>query len=132
MKVLVCSICVSVHSFPTDGTWRVCDCKAAAGRWVDPQRGTVEFAEQVAGAAYFIGLHNHFLMSAMPPAYVYQRTDEAWRALHDETTQAPGYLFDRERRNCWACVVRPGASSDSKLLAEWPEELQIKRTTYAS
>jgi hypothetical protein len=101
--------------------------------WEDPQRGVARFAGQApiapqhpvtapsssAPYTFLIGLHNGFLQAAM--AGIVQ--DDDYRALHDRCTDAPNYHFDKSRKACWAIVLRPGMSNDTRVVTTAPAGL---------
>lgn len=80
-----------------------------AARWADELTGTVEVLAQNKSAVRFIGLHNKVLAATILTDIV---SNDAWQELHDVATNAPGYVFDKSRRNCWAAVLRMAETSD--------------------
>lgn len=93
-----------------DDQWQWCGdpCIHTAVRWRDSVRGLLEVTSfHGPEGVVVIGLHNGFIAAlATSPSH------EQWRSHHDRATDAPGYLFDKSVRNCWAVLVRPGESND--------------------
>lgn len=108
MKVLYCKKCGSIRDFGIEFT--PCACGNMEAKWTDPQRGTVKVRAKVMFYARIIGMNNRFLTESphglnLPP-------DEQARMRHEIATTAPGYLFDKSNRNCWAVIIQKGDSSD--------------------
>jgi hypothetical protein len=38
--------------------------------------------------------------------------------VHEQATDAPGYVFDKSRAGCWAVVVRVGITDDAAWAAD--------------
>lgn len=115
MKSLFCGKCFSFHSFGVDDTedqkhpWQYCDCRQMAARWKDPNFGTVEVLAQVPERAFIIGMNNNFLSWAIRGGRL---SNEDWQNAHARATVAPDHVFDAHKRNCWACIIRVGETSD--------------------
>jgi hypothetical protein len=120
-KAVLCVACNDIRSpsnkwnSTTDRPWRWCACEHVAVRWRDGHKGTLEVVslhgpEQIR----VIGLNNHFLRIAIGCGET--MTDDQWRDLHARQGDAPGYLFDSGKRDCWALVVRVGQSGDVFLM----------------
>jgi hypothetical protein len=121
-KAVLCVHCSDIVSpyraWQTDRSWRWCQCGHTGTRWRDGERGLLE----VTGLhgpddLRVIGLNNTFLAYAVatrPPSQG-GWTDAEWRDLHDACAEQVGahYLFHRDKRNCWALVVRQGESGDT-------------------
>lgn len=90
-------------------TWCAPPCSHTAVRWRDGHKGLLEVTSlHGEDGVAVLGLHNGMV------AGLTERPADAsfWRALHDRVTDAPGYLFDKPNRDCWAVLVRPGESND--------------------
>lgn len=90
-------------------TWCADPCLHTGVRWRDAATGLLEVTSlRGAGNVAVIGLHNSMFYGLMhgPHSSAY------WRDMHELVTDAPGHLFDRSRRNCWAVLIRPGQSND--------------------
>jgi hypothetical protein len=118
MKVLLCGKCFDIKAFTTEFT--ACKCGNVEVRWIDASRGTFEAKAKVKQRARVIGMNNSFLYKAfdLPQMGVTKpRSDTEWQAAHDQATNAPGYLFDKAHRACWAGIFEIGATSDGKWAA---------------
>lgn len=122
-KAALCTTCYDILSpyrdWETNRAWRWCQCDHIGVRWLDGARGLIEVTS-LHGPDYVrvIGIHNGFLAAAIK----HQRLlFEDWRRLHEESTEAVSsdYLFHRDKRNCWALVVRVGESGDVTYV-DWP------------
>ena len=78
-----------------------------SARWVDPNRGTVSVKATIRDKARILGLNNRMLQAS-----VGAHENECWKRMHDEVTTAHGYIFDKEMRNCWACILCVGETGD--------------------
>lgn len=113
-KAAMCTTCGQIvgprSRWETDREWTWCadPCAHTAVRWRDGAKGLLEVTSLHGpqGVAV-IGLHNGFIARLAADL-----DDAGWRNHHDRVTQAPGYLFDAERRNCWAVLTRVGQSND--------------------
>lgn len=115
-KAIVCGVCAEVvgptRQWQTDRSWRWCSCGHSAVRWRDGDRGLLEVvALHGPDDIRVLGLNNGFIEYAFKHPV---RDAEAWRTLHRLQAEmvGPGYLFHKDRRNCWALLVKPGESSD--------------------
>lgn len=89
-------------------TWCADPCAHSAVRWRDARAGLLEVTScHGESNVAVLGLHNAFVGMLASPL-----TDDQWRNVHDNVTHAPGYLFDKTKRSCWAVLVRPGESGD--------------------
>lgn len=113
-KAAMCLTCGQIIGprprWQEDRAWMWCadPCAHTAVRWRDGGKGHLEVtALHGEGDVAVIGLHNGFV------ACLADGLDHAgWRRAHERVTQAPGYLFDSSRRDCWAVLIRPGQSND--------------------
>lgn len=117
MKALICGVCVDIRALEPEGKWTICRCGNMQARWVDPNKGTVRVVAQDRSRAFILGMNNHFLLTAvrgLSQEYMVAAggQGEAWRKLHEEATEAPGYIFDKAKRACWACIVKVGETGD--------------------
>jgi len=121
VKALVCLKCSTIQSPNTDKSWTHCACGQSAIRWVNPERGTAEMWAVEPLYVRLLGLHNEILARPQIPGMPTPGGDEMWRHLHEVVcANADGYLFHKDRRNCWAVVTWPGESSDVTFRAEPP------------
>lgn len=89
-------------------TWCADPCSHSAVRWRDGAKGLLEVTSlHGPEGVVVIGMHNAFVgaLAAKPD-------HEGWRRVHDRVTTAPGYLFDKSMRDCWAVLTRVGQSND--------------------
>lgn len=117
MKALFCTICLDIRALDPEGGWTVCRCGNLQARWLDPDKGTVKVKAQDQNRARMIGFNNHYLIGAAKgPAHLDMVKAggqwEWWRQLHDQATHAPGYIFDKDKRACWATIVKVGETND--------------------
>lgn len=136
MKALLCGLCFDIRALEPTGKWTMCRCGNLEARWIDPQRGTVSVRAYDKSSARVIGFNNSFLTAAIQGPSHLDMVEagghwEAWRKLHDVATAAPGYIFDKSMRSCWACVVRVGETGDIKWEPEEkkPEEKKDETVT---
>jgi hypothetical protein len=126
MKVLLCGKCFDIRAFDPNGAWTVCRCGNVQARWLDPHRGTVRVKAKDPRTARIIGLNNSFLYNALDTATGRALTmNEDWRDAHDQATNAPGYVFDKSSRACWACIVEVGQTGD----ISWEPEVETETPT---
>lgn len=121
MKALVCLKCSTIRSPQTNQQWTHCDCGQSAIRWVDPTKGIAEMWAVEAFYVRLLGLHNEILCTPQIVGVPRTGGDASWRHLHEVVcANADGYLFHKDRRNCWAVVTWPGESTDVTFRAEPP------------
>ena len=119
MKVLLCTKCVDIRALDPAGGWTACRCGNTEARWLDPNAGTVRVRAKNKEFARILGLNNAFLLKAAE-GFTHQEMVEAggqweaWRKLHEECTHAPGFVFDKKFRACWACVMKVNETGDIK------------------
>lgn len=118
MKALLCLQCSDIRAPNPDKSPVACRCGNCGVRWDDPQRGRLKVWARNKSLVRVIGLHNDFLMAAADdgggpanPGPI-RKMDEYWKSVHEEVTNAPGYLFDKSKRACWACIIRVGETND--------------------
>jgi hypothetical protein len=111
VKAIICFADGEIHlnSFGTD--WTACACGNVCAKWIDPQRGTAVVAARDREKVRLLGLNNRYLVPAIEPGGRSLLWEE-YQKLHDATTDAPGYLFDKSKVGCWAAVVQIGRSND--------------------
>jgi hypothetical protein len=114
MKVLFCAKCGDIRAF--EPWYTPCKCGNTEVRWVDPHAGTVMVRARKRDYAKLIGLNNRMLgaMISLVERDGFDYSSDKWRELHDAATNAPGYLFDKAHRNCWAVIIGIGSSNDVK------------------
>lgn len=122
MKALICVTCSDVlapYNFRNGNKWRVCQCGCSAVRWRDTLAGHLEVSNvESPRSVRVMGMHNGFLMDAV---HAHIGDHEAHKRAHNDAINAPGYLFDRTRRECWACIFRPGETNDV-FFVDWNEK----------
>jgi len=108
MKAIVCAEHGDLHIFTFGTEWTTCVCGNVKVKWVDPDAGTVVVAARSKERVRLLCLNNRYLAAALlnKPDFT------ALRGLHDAATQAPGFIFDKEKANCWAVVTEVGRTSD--------------------
>jgi hypothetical protein len=108
MKAIICfrSGDIHIHSFTEQ--WTACACGNVKVKWLDAKAGTVVVAAQDRESVRLLGMNNGYLI----PAIKYGGMWEDYRKMHDEATNASGYLFDKSMASCWAVVVKIGRSND--------------------
>lgn len=110
VKALACGSCGDIQALQEE--WRACVCGKTEARWVDARKGTAEFKDpgpHDRRYCFLLGLNNHLLVPALRGELA---MFQDFRAAHERATHAPGYIFDREKADCWAVVVRVGQTSD--------------------
>lgn len=113
VKALVCLDCGDIRALSSDESV-ACRCQNASARWLDPVRGTVEVSARDRQRVRILGIHNQFLQLSTQLTQ-----NQQWAEWHDLVTgDADGYLFHKDKRNCWVALVRVGESSDTF----WAEE----------
>ncbi len=123
-KALVCGKCKDIRGLDDQGGWVICRCGNSEARWEDPYAGKVRVrAHGDRSQVLVIGLHNKYFLGAIEgPTHVDMVKAggqwEWWRKLHDLATDAKGYIFDKEKRSCWATIVRPNETNDIKWEGE--------------
>ena len=119
MKALLCAACMDIRALDPDGAWTACRCGNSEARWLDADAGTVRVRAKDKGLVRILGLNNSFLLRAIKGADHLDLVEaggqwEWWRKLHELATDAKGYIFDRQFRACWACIVKVNETSDIK------------------
>jgi hypothetical protein len=117
MKALVCTLCLDIRALDPKGAWTACRCGNLEARWLDPDKGTVKVRAKDQSRVRMLGLNNTYLIGAAKgPTHAEMVTAggqwEWWRKLHDDATNAPGYVFDKTKRACWATLVKVGETND--------------------
>lgn len=128
MKAALCVNCTDIiaplRAWQTTRAWRWCQCDRVGVRWRDGAKGLLEVACSDGPAhVRVIGFNNTYLqlvvwgnLAGMPVAA--PKTAEEWRTLHDASCEGvePHYLFHKDKRNCWAVIIRPGQTGDVFLI----------------
>lgn len=115
MKALVCGRCGDIQALMDE--WRSCKCGNVEAHWTDGRLGLAEFRCRDYGTAFLLGLNNRVLGPALNGEL---GGNEEWRRAHEAATDAPGYIFDRSKKDCWAVIVRMGATADVKRAEDDP------------
>lgn len=113
-KAALCTTCNQIIGpFSRSEKWNWCGepCLHTAVRWRDPQKGHLEVTSlHGPNGVLIIGLHNAMITQAI----MHSTDHEMWRDLHKFiTSDSPGYLFDKSKRDCWAVIISPGESNDT-------------------
>lgn len=117
MKALVCLFCMDIRALEPTGLRITCRCGNVTARWLDPEKGTVKVRAKEQELARILSLNNRYLISG-GKGPTHEETVEAggpwewWRQLHDKATSAPGYIFDKSKRACWATLIKVGETND--------------------
>lgn len=107
---------VHVTSFTRD--WTPCQCGNVRAKWLDERAGTMVADAADREKVRFLGMDNRMLIPRMSGI-----GGDAWevhRTLHEISTTAPGYVFDKSRAGCWAVIARIGSTGDTRWAT--PEE----------
>jgi hypothetical protein len=114
-KAALCTHCSDIvapyRDWRINRAWRWCECDHMGVRWVDGARGLFEVtAMHGEEHVRVIGINNGFLENAVRM----DLTEPEWRELHTASTEAiaSNYLFHKDKRACWALIVRVGESGD--------------------
>lgn len=120
MKGLFCSKCFTIRSLSSEDLKPVsCDCGNLKGWWINGRIGVARYHATLRGCGFMVGWNNRFL------DFVINRTNltnEGAKEMHDHCTNAPGFLFDKNRMDCWSIIHPPGHSSDTA----WATEEELK------
>lgn len=124
MFCIECTDIIAPYSNTNYGALRWCQCGATAARWLT-REGKLEVVRSNPAMRwpFVIGLDNAFLTYGVRNKMM----AEGWRDLHERTTREvpDNYLFHRERRDCWALLVRQGESGD----VTYTEQADVDATT---
>lgn len=125
MKALVCTKCMDIRALEPNGAWTVCRCGNTEGRWLNPQEGQVRVRAKDRSFVRFLGLNNRFLIRAIEGPTTKELIASGgqwswWKKLHEFATDAKGYIFDKQFRECWAVVIKVGDTGDIKWEDEAP------------
>ena len=122
MKGVACARCIDIRLLPQRDLEPVsCRCGNVTGWWVNGGRGAARYAAKHRVDAYGVGLNNRFLTVALDATRPPNWSDQDWRDLHEHACEAPGYLFDKGRRNCWLVLFKPGTVRD----VEWASDEEL-------
>lgn len=109
MKLVVCFECSDYFSPGIDEP-KACKCGYTCAVWDDPAAGKLRVSSRLeSGHLRIVGLMNGLLLASAAPKAM---SDEQWRTTVEGMLDAPGYLFDRSRRNCPVVMLRVGESND--------------------
>lgn len=105
-KALGCGKCADLRMLSQKDYEPIsCRCGNVTAWW--GRKGDAIFTAKIPSYAFGVGFNNHFWQSAMNGICYGNPTDEDWRELHREQGNAPGYLFDTSRRDCWVVLFKP-------------------------
>lgn len=107
VKALFCTVCFDIRALDPRGDWTHCRCGNVSAKWLDSARGTVSVQAGIRDKARIIGFNNQMLQAS-----VEAHDNEGWKRMHDEATDAKGYIFDKAMRGCWACILRVSETGD--------------------
>jgi hypothetical protein len=115
VKALICGLCGDIQALQIE--WRSCKCGNVEAHWTNGQLGLAEFRCWDYGTAFLLGLNNTVLAPALRGQLL---MNEDWREAHEQATDAPGYIFDKSKKACWAVIVRMGTTADVKRADDTP------------
>jgi len=125
VKVLLCTLCIDMRALDPDGSWVQCRCGNSGARWLDPEKGSVRCRAKDRSKLRIVGLNNKFLVEGCRgPTYEDLKVTDRWtwwRKLHDAATKAEGFIFDKDKRACWAAIIKVGDTTD----INWEPESEI-------
>lgn len=106
-KGLACASCHDLRMLSRNNLEPLsCRCGNVTGWWLDGPRGVARYTATNRQTAFGVGFNNRFWLAALVAP---ERTSSTeWRQLHEDACEAPGYLFDKNRRNCWVVLFKPG------------------------
>lgn len=105
-KGIACARCHDLRLFgQRDLEVTTCRCGNTSGWWLDGRKGIARYTAEAPYYAFGLGVNNRFFQQAFQQDET--TSDEDWRRLHEESCVAPGYLFDKSRRNCWVLIFKP-------------------------
>ncbi len=110
MKAIICFANHDVHIHSFGETWTSCQCGNVRVKWLDSHLGTVVVAAKNKNKVRLLGLNNAYLIPAI--STIDQPSWDGYRQLHEQATEAPGYIFDKHKAACWATVVPIGSTGD--------------------
>jgi hypothetical protein len=127
MKAILCSGCLDIRALEPTGKPTTCRCGNITAWWVSPAAGTVKVSAIDRSKAFILGMNNTFLTGAIEGFSTehIKAVGGKWaamRKLHDQATNAPGYVFGPEFCNCWACIFKVGETGD----VTWDEKPKVE------
>lgn len=118
MKVLVCMDCSDIVApYREDGKWRRCQCGRSAVTWTSGNQGLLLLSHKYnRSKVRVLGLNNAFFITALEGGIT---SAETWRMIHQASIEEvePHYLFHKNNRACWACVIAVGETGDVTFIA---------------
>lgn len=111
MKAMYCMKCGTIRSPERYGEqFYECECGNMRVKWLDPQKGRLLILAKNLASSRVIGMNNQMLMESMRAT---APSDLEWREAHKRICDdSAGYIFQSEKRGCWACLVRAGDTTD--------------------
>ena len=125
MKVLLCTLCLDIRALDPEGAWTECRCGNCSARWSDTSTGSVRCRAKDQSKLRIIGMNNTFLLAGSKgPSYADLKLGGRWawwRKLHEAATVAEGLIFDKDKRACWAAILKVGDTND----ISWEPDSQL-------
>jgi len=117
VKLLYCGMCGDFRApNPNPDIWTTCRCGESKVRWIDPYAGTLSVDTSNKDKVRVLGLHNGMIRASMEKSF----NSEQWREFTEYlTSEAEGYLFHKDARNCPFAFVRIGESNDTFFEDYW-------------
>lgn len=120
MKSIICFASGEIEVFSISTKWVGCACGNVRAKWVDPLAGTAVVAAKDEASVRLLGMNNRYLVGHL------ERRGQDWlhsRELHDQSTNAPNYVFDKSMAGCWAVIAKIASTNDVRWAEpnEWDE-----------
>lgn len=107
MKSLYCGLCGDLRALQVEPV--KCKCGNVEAWWTNPLTGQFLIRANIKSRARIIGMHN----SVLRATFVGPMHHKDWAKMHESVIgNSPGYIFAKEHRACWACVIVPGETND--------------------
>jgi hypothetical protein len=125
LKVLLCTLCLDIRALDPEGAWTCCRCGNSEARWLDAEKGSVRCRAKDRSKLRVIGMNNKYLVVGVRgPSYADLKLTDRWawwRKLHEASTLVEGLIFDKDKRACWATILKVGDTND----ISWEPDSQI-------
>jgi hypothetical protein len=109
MKAIICHADCEVRIFTFGTEWTACPCGKTKAKWLDACKGTVVVASECPERVRLLGMNNDYLIAAIRAENI---SWEIYQKMHEQASDAPGYLFNKDKCACWAVVCEVGRSND--------------------